>query len=289
VAIIDARLLAQMQIGDWNTDAGGLDILQRIPGVGGRGVGYDELADHAFEIQDEGRTFTVASPTSQPQKAPPADRRTSKRSPNRTGCSRTSHEVLSVVGNDLRRYRVARGSRRAGPGLPLTGHSVVASTAAWRGHFRLPLCGGPSEDQLVAAVVRSRERGRSLGARLSAADRRFLDDRGAPLIPSPARQNTMITPRIPCPAGSSPNCEHDRGDVLDGSQVSRIQQPLVARQTAPVEAGKRGRRATPAGVIQQRHGVHDASLWTTIAKYPASSCALGGFADPRRCVAVRAV
>jgi hypothetical protein len=61
VPIIDARLLAQMQIGNWNTDAGGLDILQQIPGVDGRELGYNELAAHAVPIQDEGRTFMVAS------------------------------------------------------------------------------------------------------------------------------------------------------------------------------------------------------------------------------------
>jgi hypothetical protein len=42
--------------------------------------------------------------------------------------------------------------------LLLIGQSVVASTAVGAGHFCLPLCGGPTEDQPVPAVVRCRER-----------------------------------------------------------------------------------------------------------------------------------
>jgi hypothetical protein len=61
VPIIDARLLAQMQIGNRSTDAGGLDVLQQIPGVDGRELGYDGLAEHAVQTQDEGRVFVVAS------------------------------------------------------------------------------------------------------------------------------------------------------------------------------------------------------------------------------------
>jgi hypothetical protein len=61
VPIIDARLLAQMQIGNWSTDAGGLDVLQHIPAVDGRELGYQELAGDAVQTQDEGRAFLVAS------------------------------------------------------------------------------------------------------------------------------------------------------------------------------------------------------------------------------------
>jgi hypothetical protein len=61
VPIIDARLLAQMQIGNWSTDAGGLDLLQQIPGSHARELGYADLAEHAIQIQDAGRTFMVAS------------------------------------------------------------------------------------------------------------------------------------------------------------------------------------------------------------------------------------
>jgi hypothetical protein len=61
VPIIDARLLAQMQIGNWGTDAGGLDVLQHIPSVDGRELGYEQLAGDAVQTQDEGRVFFVAS------------------------------------------------------------------------------------------------------------------------------------------------------------------------------------------------------------------------------------
>jgi len=61
VPIIDGRLLAQMQIGNWSTDAGGLDVLQEIPGVDGRELGYAELREHAKQVSDEGRVFAVAS------------------------------------------------------------------------------------------------------------------------------------------------------------------------------------------------------------------------------------
>jgi hypothetical protein len=61
VPIIDGRLLAQMQIGNWSTDAGGLDLLQHIPGPDGRQLGYEELCEHAMQVTDEGRIFAVAS------------------------------------------------------------------------------------------------------------------------------------------------------------------------------------------------------------------------------------
>ena len=57
VPIIDGRLLGQMQIGNWGTDAGGLDVLQHIPSVDGRELGYDELAEHAVQTRDDGRAF----------------------------------------------------------------------------------------------------------------------------------------------------------------------------------------------------------------------------------------
>jgi hypothetical protein len=61
VPIIDGRLLAQMQIGNWRTDAGGLDLVQYIPGPDSRQLGYQELREHATQVTDEGRTFVVAS------------------------------------------------------------------------------------------------------------------------------------------------------------------------------------------------------------------------------------
>jgi hypothetical protein len=50
-----------MQIGNWNTDAGGLDVLQQIQGADGRELKYDHLAERAIRIEDDGRTFQVAS------------------------------------------------------------------------------------------------------------------------------------------------------------------------------------------------------------------------------------
>jgi hypothetical protein len=61
VPISDGRLLSQMQIGNWNTDAGGLDVLQQIQGADGRELKYDHLAERAIRIEDDGRTFQVAS------------------------------------------------------------------------------------------------------------------------------------------------------------------------------------------------------------------------------------
>jgi len=61
VPIIDGMLLSRMQIGNWNTDAGGLDVLQHIPGRDGRQFGYHKLRQHAAQITDAGRVFVVAS------------------------------------------------------------------------------------------------------------------------------------------------------------------------------------------------------------------------------------
>lgn len=61
VPIIDGRLLAQMQIGNWSTDAGGLDVLQHIPAADNRELGYAELREHATDVNDEGPVFAVAS------------------------------------------------------------------------------------------------------------------------------------------------------------------------------------------------------------------------------------
>jgi hypothetical protein len=61
VPIIDGRLLSQMQIGNWSTDAGGLDVLQHISGLNGRRLSYPELRQHATTVTDDGRMFAVAS------------------------------------------------------------------------------------------------------------------------------------------------------------------------------------------------------------------------------------
>lgn len=61
VPIIDGLPLAKMQIGNWSTDAGRLDILQHIPGADNRELGYPELSRGATDVNDEGRVFAVAS------------------------------------------------------------------------------------------------------------------------------------------------------------------------------------------------------------------------------------
>jgi hypothetical protein len=61
VPIIDGRLLSQMQIGNWSTDAGGLDVLQHIPGLDGHQLTYPELRQQATAVTDDGRMFAVAS------------------------------------------------------------------------------------------------------------------------------------------------------------------------------------------------------------------------------------
>ncbi len=61
VPFIDHRLLSQMEIGNWSTDAGGIDVLQQIPAADGQHVRYPELKRHAIQMEDDGRTFAVAS------------------------------------------------------------------------------------------------------------------------------------------------------------------------------------------------------------------------------------
>jgi hypothetical protein len=49
-----------MQIGNWSTDAGRLDVLQHIP-ASDRDLDYAQLRRHAIEMTDETETFFVAS------------------------------------------------------------------------------------------------------------------------------------------------------------------------------------------------------------------------------------
>jgi HD superfamily phosphodiesterase len=49
-----------MEIGNWSTDAGRLDILQRIGGSAGQ-FDYAELRRSAIEVTDETHAFLVAS------------------------------------------------------------------------------------------------------------------------------------------------------------------------------------------------------------------------------------
>jgi hypothetical protein len=60
VPLIDSRLLAQMQIGNWSTDAGRVDVLHEIPTRDGSGADYGRLRTAGTTITDSGRTFTVA-------------------------------------------------------------------------------------------------------------------------------------------------------------------------------------------------------------------------------------
>jgi len=88
VPIIDGRLLSQMQIGNWSTDAGGLVVLQHIPGLDGRQLSYPELRQHATAVSDDGRVFAVASLADiTASSAPPVARRTSRRYPSSSGSS----------------------------------------------------------------------------------------------------------------------------------------------------------------------------------------------------------
>lgn len=84
VPIIDQRLLTQLQIGNWNTDAGRVDVLHHIPSADGHEVGYGQLVGHAMSVTDEGRTFLVASL---------ADITTSKRAAGRE----KDHEALAEL------------------------------------------------------------------------------------------------------------------------------------------------------------------------------------------------
>lgn len=61
VSIIDQRLLAQMQVGNWSTDAGRLDVLHGIPAADGHQLDYVQLRRDATTVTDERRTFAVAS------------------------------------------------------------------------------------------------------------------------------------------------------------------------------------------------------------------------------------
>jgi hypothetical protein len=60
VPLIDRRLLSQMEIGNWSTDAGRLDVLRHIGGSAGQ-LDYAELRRSAVEVTDEAHTFLVAS------------------------------------------------------------------------------------------------------------------------------------------------------------------------------------------------------------------------------------
>jgi len=113
VPIIDGRLLSQMQIGNWSTDAGGLDVLQLIPGLDGRQLGYAELSTSRNQgHRRRGECSpSQASPTSRPQSARLVARRTSRPYLSWTGCSlRIRHpETRMAWTSDGRDFQIVAG------------------------------------------------------------------------------------------------------------------------------------------------------------------------------------
>ncbi len=62
VPLIDGVLISRMHIGNWNTQAGGLDVLKEISRATPHDlVGYAELATHATEIDLHGRRVRLAA------------------------------------------------------------------------------------------------------------------------------------------------------------------------------------------------------------------------------------
>jgi hypothetical protein len=68
---------------------------------------------------------------------------------------------------------------------------------------------------------------------------RFLDAQTGPPEDDDHRSHAPAVTVVGCVA-------HDRDDLVDGGWVSGIVHALVARRTAGVIAGQRGRRATPS-------------------------------------------
>jgi hypothetical protein len=88
VPIIDGRLLSQMQIGNWSTDAGGLDVLQHIPGLGSRQLSYQSCASAQPRSLTTGECSpSQVSPRSPRQSAQPVARRILRRYPSSSGSS----------------------------------------------------------------------------------------------------------------------------------------------------------------------------------------------------------
>ena len=59
--VLDADMLARLQVSTWVTNAGLFDILMDIPAPHGRRRGYDELADRSVRRRTGGATISVAS------------------------------------------------------------------------------------------------------------------------------------------------------------------------------------------------------------------------------------
>lgn len=62
VPAVDGVLISRMEIGNWQTRAGGVDILKAIPNRSRDDVvGFDELVKEAVTIEVTGRSVTVAT------------------------------------------------------------------------------------------------------------------------------------------------------------------------------------------------------------------------------------
>jgi len=60
VPIIDARLLSQMKIGTWQTNAGGFDVLKGIPKSKTAQAEFRELGARAVTVEVQGRKIRIA-------------------------------------------------------------------------------------------------------------------------------------------------------------------------------------------------------------------------------------
>lgn len=58
---LDARTLAGMELSNWMTDAGGLDVLTDIPTTDGARAGYEQLAARASALDSDGLIVRVAA------------------------------------------------------------------------------------------------------------------------------------------------------------------------------------------------------------------------------------
>lgn len=58
---LDARTLAGMELSNWTTDAGGLDVLTDIPTADGARAGYERLAERASTLDSDGLVVRVAA------------------------------------------------------------------------------------------------------------------------------------------------------------------------------------------------------------------------------------
>jgi hypothetical protein len=58
---VSGSTLERMEISTWRTDAGDFDVLAVLPGVDGRRLSYDDLADRADDLELDGTVVRVAA------------------------------------------------------------------------------------------------------------------------------------------------------------------------------------------------------------------------------------